>query len=165
MADVYAPIRAGTDIAFLGGIIRHILENDLWFRDYVVHYTNIATIIEDGFRSATEGLFFSGWDEDKRKYTNESWQYRGEEVPSSLAEHNVHTTDALRRRPGNEDVSRTLTDVNAIISEVMGGHYAIDGVQWKSIEEARNALGALAPRASRSGHTPNAAPPPAGVSG
>jgi hypothetical protein len=80
----------------------------------------------------------------------------------------VHLRDrliALRRRPGNEDVSRTLTDVNAIISEVMGGHYAIDGVQWKSIEEARNALGALAPRASRSGHTPNSAPPPAGMSG
>jgi formate dehydrogenase major subunit len=43
MADIYAPVRAGSDIAFLGGVIRHILENDLWFRDYAMDYTNIAT--------------------------------------------------------------------------------------------------------------------------
>src|SRR5690242_16774324 len=48
LANIHAPIRSGTDIAFLGGIIRHILENDLWFRDWVMAYTNIAVIIEDG---------------------------------------------------------------------------------------------------------------------
>ncbi len=42
LADLYAPIRSGSDIAFLGGIIRHILANDLWFRDYAMNYTNIA---------------------------------------------------------------------------------------------------------------------------
>jgi len=80
----------------------------------------------------------------------------------------VHLRDrliALRRRRGNENVARTLTDVNAIISEVMGGHYAIDGVRWKSIEDARNALGALAPRTSRSEHTANAEVQPAGMGG
>ena len=46
MADIYAPVRAGSDIAFLGGIIRHILENDLWFREYALAYTNLATIID-----------------------------------------------------------------------------------------------------------------------
>ena len=39
MADIYAPLRAGSDIAFLGGIIRHVLENDLWFRDFALAYT------------------------------------------------------------------------------------------------------------------------------
>src|SRR5262249_49815846 len=46
-ADIYAPIRAGADIAFLGGLIRYVIENDLYFRDYVVNYTNAATIINE----------------------------------------------------------------------------------------------------------------------
>src|SRR6476659_10464680 len=46
LADIYAPIRAGSDIAFLGGMIRHILENDLGFRDFALAYTNISPIIE-----------------------------------------------------------------------------------------------------------------------
>jgi len=129
LADIYAPIRAGTDIAFLGGIIRHILENDLWFRDYVVHYTNIATIIEDGFRSATEGEgLFSGWDEDKRKYTYESWQYLGEEVPSSLAEHNVHTTESwsehLKRRAGQPHPEDPRLEHPNCVYQILKRHYA-----------------------------------------
>jgi len=129
LADVYAPIRAGTDIAFLGGIIRHILENDLWFRDYVVHYTNVATIIEDGFRSATEGNgLFSGWNEDKRKYTYESWQYRGEEVPSSLAEHNVHTTESwsehLKRRAGSPHPEDPTLEHPNCVYQILKRHYA-----------------------------------------
>ncbi len=52
----------GTDIAFLGGIIHYILENDLWFRDWVMAYTNIAAIIEDGYKDAeTNNGVFSGF--------------------------------------------------------------------------------------------------------
>ena len=96
MADLYAPIRAGTDIAFLGGIIRYILENDLWFREFALEYTNLATIIDERFRTAAEldGLF-SGWDADHRKYEYSSWQYEGHPVPSSLAEHHVNTTESF----------------------------------------------------------------------
>src|SRR5512132_4363220 len=67
LADIYAPIRAGSDIAFLGGLINYILERDLWFKEYVLNYTNIATIVEGDFRD-TEDLdgYFSGWDEEKR---------------------------------------------------------------------------------------------------
>ena len=50
LADIYAPVRAGSDIAFVGGLINYILEHDLWFRDYVLNYTNIATIIDDEFK-------------------------------------------------------------------------------------------------------------------
>ena len=50
LADIYAPVRAGSDIAFLGGVIRYILENDLWFREYVMDYTNIATIISPDYQ-------------------------------------------------------------------------------------------------------------------
>jgi len=47
--DMHVGIRAGSDIAFLGGIINYILTHDKWFKEYVLHYTNAATIIEGGF--------------------------------------------------------------------------------------------------------------------
>ena len=50
LANIHAPIRSGTDIAFLGGIIRYILFEDKWFKEFALAYTNIATIIEDGYR-------------------------------------------------------------------------------------------------------------------
>lgn len=87
LADIYAPLRAGSDIAFLGGIINHVLQNDLWFRDFALHYTNIATIVGPEYKGPDElGGFFSGWNEQGRRYSVESWQYDGVVVPSSLAE-------------------------------------------------------------------------------
>ena len=50
LANIHAPIRSGTDIAFLGGVIRYILFEDKWFKEFALAYTNIATIIEDGLR-------------------------------------------------------------------------------------------------------------------
>jgi len=78
LADLYAPLRAGSDIAFLGGVISYILERDLWFKDYVMSYTNIASIIDDAFKGTEEldGLF-SGWDEAEHAYSTDSWQYKG----------------------------------------------------------------------------------------
>src|SRR5947207_9266937 len=69
MADIHVPLRAGSDIAFLGGIIRYILENDRYFRDYVVHYTNAPAILTDEFRDTedNDGLF-SGWNPETGEY-------------------------------------------------------------------------------------------------
>ena len=80
LADIWVPIRAGGDIAFLGGLIRHIIENNLFFRDYVVHYTNASCILREDFRDAEEGAtgFFSGWNEQRRAYDNKSWGYQGD---------------------------------------------------------------------------------------
>jgi len=88
LANIHAPIRSGTDIAFLGGVIRYILENDLWFRDFAMAYTNIATIIEDGYGDAedNDGIF-SGFEVKNGNYKHDTWQYKGEVVASSLAEH------------------------------------------------------------------------------
>jgi formate dehydrogenase major subunit len=96
LMDIHAPLRAGSDIAFLGGLIRHILEHGLWFREFALAYTNLSTIIDERFRDASEldGLF-SGWDEAHRKYSYDSWQYEGMDVPSSLAEHHVNTTESF----------------------------------------------------------------------
>ena len=78
VADLHVPIRPGSDIAFLGGIVRHVLENDLWFKDYVLAYTNASTIIHEDFKD-TEELegFFSGFDARKNKYDWKSWAYQG----------------------------------------------------------------------------------------
>ncbi len=78
MADMHVPIRAGTDLAFLGGIINYILTNDRSFREYVVNYTNAPVILKDDFRD-TEDLdgYFSGWQAETNGYGFESWQYKG----------------------------------------------------------------------------------------
>jgi formate dehydrogenase major subunit len=92
MATKWVGIRAGSDIAFLGGIVNYILENDLWFEEYVKHYTNAPVIIDERFRD-TEDLdgFFSGWNAKEGKYDPESWQYAGMEVHGSGAEPETKT--------------------------------------------------------------------------
>jgi formate dehydrogenase major subunit len=84
VADLHVPLRAGSDIAFLGGIVNHILEGGHEFRDYVVSYTNAATIISEDFRD-TEDLagLFSGWDPEGKRYDLSSWQYEGMEAFAS----------------------------------------------------------------------------------
>ena len=78
MADYWLPLRAGSDLVFLGALIRYVLENEREFREYVVHYTNAATILREDFVD-TEDLdgLFSGWDANQRKYDPESWLYEG----------------------------------------------------------------------------------------
>ena len=77
VADTYVPIRAGTDIAFLGGVINYILANEKDFREYVTAYTNAPFLLDDAFRD-TEDLdgLFSGYDEATGSYDNASWHYR-----------------------------------------------------------------------------------------
>jgi formate dehydrogenase major subunit len=81
MATKWIPIRAGSDIAFLGGVVNYILEHDSWFDEYVKHYTNAPVIIDERFRDTedADGLF-SGWDPETKKYENESWSYAGMET-------------------------------------------------------------------------------------
>src|SRR4051812_5824511 len=81
MATKWVGIRAGSDIAFLGGIVNYILEHELWFDEYVKHFTNAPVIIDEGFVD-TEDLdgFFSGWDPKEGKYDRTTWQCGGREV-------------------------------------------------------------------------------------
>jgi formate dehydrogenase major subunit len=73
-SHIYAPLRSGTDIAFLGGMIKHILENNLIQKEYVVEYTNASFLIDEkyGFQ---DGLF-SGYDAKGRKYDRATWKYQ-----------------------------------------------------------------------------------------
>jgi formate dehydrogenase major subunit len=97
MADVYAPLRAGSDIVFLGGLIRYVLEEQKYFKDYVLAYTNAATLITDEFKD-TEDLagLFSGFDPERREYDPKTWRYDAEP----------------RERPGNQPV-RDLNDASS----------------------------------------------------
>ena len=74
VADFYAPLRSGSDIAFLGGVINYLLANDKIHHNYVKAFTNAAFLVDDNFRF-DDGLF-SGYDEAKRSYTKTSWAYQ-----------------------------------------------------------------------------------------
>src|SRR4051794_3738767 len=88
VADIHVPLRAGSDIAFLGGIVNYILEHGREFREYVVNYTNAAAIIGDEFRD-TEDLdgLFSGWDPEGKHYDIASWMYAEMPPPPTAQEH------------------------------------------------------------------------------
>ncbi|CAM5480936.1 Formate dehydrogenase-O major subunit [Thauera mechernichensis] len=74
VADYYAPIRAGTDIAFLAGVINYLLANDKIQHEYVKSYTNAAFLIDPGF-DFEDGLF-SGYNAEKRSYDKSTWRYQ-----------------------------------------------------------------------------------------
>jgi formate dehydrogenase major subunit len=78
LADTYVPLRAGSDIAFLGGVVNQILSNGKDFREYVAAYTNAPFIVTEEFRD-TEDLdgLFSGYDQETASYDATSWQYEG----------------------------------------------------------------------------------------
>jgi formate dehydrogenase major subunit len=73
-ADLYLQIRAGADIAFLGGVINYAIENNRIAHDYLVNYTNAALIIKEGFKLPDDGLY-SGFDQDKKTYDKATWNY------------------------------------------------------------------------------------------
>jgi formate dehydrogenase major subunit len=87
LADTYVPIRAGTDIAFLGGVINYVLNNDLDFREYVRAYTNASFLVREDFAD-TEDLdgLFSGYDAETASYDRSSWRYQNTEPPESDAD-------------------------------------------------------------------------------
>ena len=77
-ADIYCPIRSGTDIAFFGGLYNYIFENDLWQHEYVLNYTNASYLLDPEFDFDPETGLWSGWDEEQGKYSNHSWHYQVE---------------------------------------------------------------------------------------
>ena len=72
-ADIYAPIRSGTDIAFFGGMIKYILDNNLYHKEYVPYYTNAPFLVSNSF-TFRNGLF-SGYDAKTRKYDKSQWAF------------------------------------------------------------------------------------------
>src|SRR5246500_1948108 len=73
-ADLFLQIRAGTDIAFLGALINYAIENNRIAREYLVHYTNAAFIVKEGFKLPEDGLY-SGFDTATGQYDKSTWNY------------------------------------------------------------------------------------------
>jgi formate dehydrogenase major subunit len=76
-ADIWVPIRSGTNIVFFGGLIRYAIENRKYFHDYVVAYTNAPLLLDPNFKTPSDldGLF-SGFESDKRRYDQSSWKFQ-----------------------------------------------------------------------------------------
>jgi formate dehydrogenase major subunit len=106
LADRHVRIRVGSDIAFLGGIVNYILENELDFREYVVAYTNAPTIVSEDFVD-TEDLrgLFSGFDPDSRTYDTTSWQFAGHEADADREDHDLQRETAAGLQHESHGVS------------------------------------------------------------
>ncbi len=94
-ADLYVPIRAGADIAFVGGLINYVLTHEKYFRDYVVSYTNAPVILTADYADAEDldGVF-SGLDNDRRMYDISTWRYEGEEPEPASGARGTKATEA-----------------------------------------------------------------------
>jgi formate dehydrogenase major subunit len=84
-ADMFLQIRAGADIAFLGGMIHYAIENQRIAKEYLVNFTNAAFLVEEGFKLPEDGLY-SGFDESTNTYDRSSWNYqaKGASTPNTL---------------------------------------------------------------------------------
>jgi formate dehydrogenase-N alpha subunit len=76
-ADIYAPIRSGSDIAFVNGVMNYILQNNLYNKDYLIDHTNATYLVNPSF-GFSDGLF-TGYDPTKRMYAKDTWQYQLDE--------------------------------------------------------------------------------------
>ncbi len=101
MSDIWVPLRAGSDILYLGAVINYVLQNNRYFHDYVVNYTNAPTIIREDYKDPEDlGGVFSGLTKDKNGdpiYDPTSWLYEGTEAKeTSAAEHPDSGGHAMR---------------------------------------------------------------------
>ena len=105
IAETHVPVRAGTDVVLLGALINHVLTNDLYFRDYVVAYTNAATLISEDFVD-TEDLdgIFSGYDPRTGAYDPSSWAYQAKEDPGPGSDDEIDAPDG--EESGSTDRAR-----------------------------------------------------------
>ena len=180
MSDKHIPIRAGSDVVLLGALINHIITNDLWFKEYVVAYTNAATLINENFRDTEElGGLFSGYDPETGQYDPSTWAYQeegaepgGDHIESPGGGHE-HGADASARAAGDEhggsgpalEHARVLRDETLqhprTVFQILKRHYArytpemVRDVCGISLEDF--ALSRSVP----SSRTPGASAPPA----
>jgi formate dehydrogenase major subunit len=132
LADIHVPIRAGSDIAFLGGIVNYILEHERYFHEYVVTYTNAATLINEEFKD-TEDLdgVFSGFNPETGTYTVSSWSYEGMGVASAAGqrEQGAHAageetgSGGVKLEHGEPPQDRTLQNPRCVF-QLLRKHYS-----------------------------------------
>src|SRR5262249_29890927 len=92
VADVFCQIRVGTDIAFLGGVIRYAIENNRVAKEYLLNYTNAAFLIKEGFKLPEDGLY-SGFDAATQNYDKSTWNYEDASGKSSGSQNSQHSPE------------------------------------------------------------------------
>lgn len=128
-ANLYAPIRPGTDIAFLGGLINYVLQNEKYFKEYVLRYTNASTLINEQFKDTEDlGGYFSGFDKELGQYDPSSWSYEGEDVPAAAGHHAAQTGETFgarlaRTEKGPPPRDETLQHPRCVF-QILKKHYA-----------------------------------------
>lgn len=110
-ADFYAPLRSGTDIPFIGGLINYAIENNLFHKEYVAKYTNASFIVKEGF-DFKDGLF-SGYDEATRSYEKASWSFEttedGKPVKDETLQHPRSVFQLMKKHYSRYDVDTVTT--------------------------------------------------------
>jgi formate dehydrogenase major subunit len=130
MCTLHVPIRAGSDIAFLGGLIHYIIENEKWFKEYVLHYTNASTIVGPDFKDTEEldGLF-SGFNAETRSYDTRTWAYDGTMRGQPSMARSADRPHALEGQPGVDyrrfppRTDPTLQDPRCVF-QILRRHYS-----------------------------------------
>ncbi len=121
VADKFAQIRAGSDIAFLGGLIRYAIEKDRIAKDYVVNYTNAGFIVGDNFKLPEDEGVFSGFDEKAQTYDRASWNYKGQLAAAAPPKPGV--APPLPPMPEKPDFDPTLQNPRCVF-QLMKQHYS-----------------------------------------
>jgi formate dehydrogenase major subunit len=115
VADMFCQIRAGSDIAFLGGLIHYAIENNRIAKEYLAHYTNAGFIVEKDFKLPDVDGLFSGFDAEKQTYNRESWNYQGSGgKPPAPPAAKPGQPAALPSLPGTVDFDPTLQNPNCV---------------------------------------------------
>jgi formate dehydrogenase major subunit len=130
MCDIHVQIRAGTDIVFLGALVNYVINSKRWktnpfFREYVINYTNAATLVNPDFRD-TEDLngLFSGMSADGKAYSTATWSYQRNPAPTpAVSEAKTYTDLLLQRIPGRPKTDSTLRDPQTVF-QIIRRHYA-----------------------------------------
>lgn len=115
-ADIYSPMRSGADIAFLGGLINYIFENNLYHEEYVQNYTNASFIVGDDF-DFNDGLF-SGYDETNRKYDKSKWAFQvdenGDILKDKTLKHPRCVFQLMKKHYSRYDIDTVISVTGAI---------------------------------------------------
>lgn len=130
MCDIHAPIRAGTDIMFLGALINYVINSERWnnepfFKTYVANYTNASTLVSADYKDAEDqdGVF-SGISADGKTYNIASWAYQRDAAPiASTASVGVFTDLLLARVPGRPKTDPTMQNPLSVF-QIVKKHFA-----------------------------------------
>ena len=112
-ADQFLQIRAGSDIAFLGGLVNFALQNKRYNEEYLVNYTNAAFVVKDGFKLPEDGLF-SGFDESSRTYDKSTWNYEEAGGGSATANPAAGSPPAPPKLPSNVNYDFSLQNPRCV---------------------------------------------------